>query len=104
MEHEEILLSYSLVQKKPRDSRLIRMELPRSLLIGRRAGIGHEEMVTLALGDLVIVFHLHGEDACVCVCVFGWHTWPALRGGRVVLRHGAGVLAHADDEAVWSVC
>lgn len=47
----------------------------------------------------------------MCVCVFGWHTWPALRGcgggeftADVALRHGAGVLAHADDEAVWSVC
>ncbi len=43
--------------------------------------------------------------ACVCVCLAG--TFGQLCGGFVAnvgLRRGAGVLALADKEAVWSVC
>lgn len=45
-------------------------------------GIGNEEMVTLAPGDLISVPHLHGEQVCGSVCVFGWHTLRGVHGRR----------------------
>lgn len=68
------------------------MELTRSLLIGCRAGIGNEEMVTVAPGDLITC--MGRKCGCVCLAYLvsfaGSGGWWGEVMGIVGLRTGLG--------------